>query len=69
MTKDETQALIDQRLDATLGLTLLALMEQMLGIQPSTFDATNQQRVDAITAKLGGGTESLKGTTFTGVIN
>lgn len=67
MTKEETQALIDQRLDATLGLTLLALMEQMLGIKPSTFDATNQQRVDAIVAKLGTGV-SLKGTTFTGVI-
>jgi len=68
MTKDETQALIDQRLDATIGLTLLALMEQMVGIVPSTFDQTNQQRVDAIVAKLTAGGVSLKGATFTGVI-
>lgn len=52
MTPAETQALIDQRLDATLGVTLLTLLEQMLGIKESTFDVTNQKRVDAILARL-----------------
>ena len=52
MTPEEVEAIVGAKLDASLGLTLLALMEQMLGIQPSTFDPTNQARVSTIVAHL-----------------
>ena len=52
MTPAEVEAIVGAKLDASMGLTLLALMEQMLGIQPSTFDPDNQARVSTIVAHL-----------------
>ena len=46
MTKAEIEAIVNERIDATVGLTLLALLEQMTGIAASTFSDT--ERVEAV---------------------
>lgn len=51
MTKAEVEAIVNERLDATVGLTLLVLLEQMVGITPSTF--SDNERVERILDELG----------------
>jgi hypothetical protein len=46
MTKAEIEAIVNKRLDATVGLTLLTLLEQMTGIKASTF--SDNERVEAV---------------------
>lgn len=52
MTTDEVKTIVDGRLDATLGLTLLALLEQVTGIANSTFSPAERKRADAVLARL-----------------
>jgi hypothetical protein len=50
MTKAEIEAIVNERLDATVGLTLLTLLEQMTGIKASTF--SDNERVEAVLEAL-----------------
>lgn len=52
MTSEQIQAIVDQRLDQTIGLTVLSLLEQIVGNAENTFSAKERKRADEILKKL-----------------